>query len=324
MKRLLSLLTFAFLVGQAHAAEVKERTFEVTYKATVKDIPKDAREVNLWLPVPQDNHVQKISDVRVSAPAKYRITKDAEYGNRILFVKVKEPKTDTVTVELKFKATRQEIVNRPAIAAARTGGPTDPMLNRFLQPDKLIPINERIRNLSDEIAGNAPDPTAKAKLIYDYVLANVKYDKTGQGWGRGDILYVCDEKRGNCTDFHALAIGLARAQRIPAKFEIGLSIPTAAPEGKIAGYHCWAYLFLDQFGWVPIDASEAWKYPDKRDYFYGALDEHRVAFSVGRDVPLMPAPKEQPRVNFFIYPYAEVDGKTHTAVDKEFAYRDMK
>ena len=37
-------------------------------------------------------------------------------------------------------------------------------------------------------------------------------------------------------------------------------------------------------GWVPIDASEAAKDPGRRKYFFGAIDEHRVEFSKGRDL----------------------------------------
>jgi len=312
-----------FALASVRAGEFRERAFEITYQAVVKDVPRGAKSVELWLPVPQDNHVQRVWDVTVTAPARHRFTKDPEYGNRFVYVNVPNPTADTVTVVLKFKAKRQEVVNRP-VPAARVAVASDPLLPRFLQADRLVPLNDRIRGLSAEVAGSAADPLEKARLIYNYVVANIKYDKSGQGWGRGDLLYVCDEKRGNCTDFHALAIGLARTQQIPAKFEIGLSIPTNAPEGKIAGYHCWAYFFIEKLGWVPIDASEAAKNPDKRDYFYGALDADRIAFTVGRDVQLVPAPKEQPKANFVIYPYAEVDGKTHTAVDRGFSYRDLK
>jgi transglutaminase-like putative cysteine protease len=44
----------------------------------------------------------------------------------------------------------------------------------------------------------------------------MRYDKTGTGWGRGDVLYACDAKKGNCTDFHSLFIAMARSQGIPA------------------------------------------------------------------------------------------------------------
>ncbi len=41
-------------------------------------------------------------------------------------------------------------------------------------------------------------------------------------------------------------------------------------------------------GWIPVDSSEAWKNPDKRDYFFGAHDVHRIMFTVGHNILLTP------------------------------------
>ena len=75
-------------------------------------------------------------------------------------------------------------------------------------------------------------------------------------------------------------------------------------------------------GWVPIDASEAQKFADKRDYYFGHLCENRVQLSSGRDVNLVPKQAGEP-LNYFIYPYAEADGKSIT-VEKSFAFKDVK
>ena len=154
------------------------------------------------------------------------------------------------------------------------------------------------------------------------MVSTVKYDKSGQGWGRGDIYYACDARRGNCTDFHAIVIGYSRALGIPARFAIGFPLPADRGTGQISGYHCWAEAYLKGIGWVPIDASEAAKNPAKREYFFGAHDENRVEFSIGRDLSLNPR-QGGDALNYFIYPYVEVDGKAFPSVDKTFSYRDQ-
>ena len=83
-------------------------------------------------------------------------------------------------------------------------------------------------------------------------------EKSGTGWGRGDAMFACDARTGNCTDFHSYFIALARAVGIPARFAIGATIPADKTEGTIEGYHCWAEFFADG-RWVPVDISEAWK-----------------------------------------------------------------
>jgi transglutaminase-like putative cysteine protease len=75
----------------------------------------------------------------------------------------------------------------------------------------------------------------KARAIYNHIVATVKYDKRRQCWGRGDIYYACDARRGNCTDFHAIFIGYCRAPGIPARFSIGFPLPRERGEGQISG-----------------------------------------------------------------------------------------
>jgi transglutaminase-like putative cysteine protease len=162
----------------------------------------------------------------------------------------------------------------------------------------------------------------KARAIYNHVVATVKYDKSGTGWGRGDIYYACDARRGNCTDFHAIFIGYCRAVGIPARFAIGFPLPADRGAGQVSGYHCWAEFYAKGIGWVPVDASEAAKNPAKREYFFGAHDENRIEFSQGRDLTLAPKQHGEP-LNYFIYPYVEIDGKPSSSLEKSFAYRDL-
>ncbi|MBA3242877.1 MAG: transglutaminase domain-containing protein [Acidobacteria bacterium] len=200
----------------------------------------------------------------------------------------------------------------------------DPDMARWIAPDRLVPLDENIRRWAREVvdAAGARTDLEKASAIYNHVISTVKYDKTGKGWGRGDIYYACDARRGNCTDFHAVFIGYCRAVGIPARFSIGFSLPAQRGSGVISGYHCWAEFYATGIGWVPVDASEAAKDPARREYFFGAHDENRVEFTRGRDLVLAPRQRGEP-LNFFVYPYAEVDGKMHAAVEKSFTYRDL-
>ena len=83
--------------------------------------------------------------------------------------------------------------------------------------------------------------------------------KYGSGWGVGDASRACDARTGNCSDFHAYFIALARAIGIPARLAIGAAIPSERHDGKIDGYHCWAEFFADG-KWWPVDISEADKF----------------------------------------------------------------
>src|SRR6266853_948294 len=92
---------------------------------------------------------------------------------------------------------------------------------RFLRPEKLVPLNETFKTLAEQATAGKKDDVDRAKVLYDHVLGRMSYDKSGTGWGRGDAIYACDAKTGNCSDFHAYFIALSRSVGIPARFAIG-------------------------------------------------------------------------------------------------------
>ncbi len=71
-----------------------------------------------------------------------------------------------------------------------------------------------------------------------------------------------------------------------------------------------------------MDASEASKNPAQREYFFGAHDENRVELSKGRDLVLTPKQQGNP-LNYFVYPYAEVNGKAYTSIETSYSFRDL-
>jgi len=76
---------------------------------------------------------------------------------------------------------------------------------------------------------------------------------------------------------------------------------------------------------VPVDISEANKNPKMKEYYFGHLTEDRITFTTGRDITLVPKQDGEP-LNFFVYPYVEVDGKPYAAekVKRKFGYEDVK
>jgi transglutaminase-like putative cysteine protease len=316
--RLVALLSLSAGLADPDDETPRSRAIELTYQATVQDIPAGTKVLDLWLPVPQSDRNQTIRRVTVDAPGPVTFGREARFGNQSLHIRVESPR-GPVPVKLTIEATRKEARADP--------GPLDAgERERSLGPEPLVPLDGPVKALALEaIRGKATD-AERARAIYETVATSMKYDKGGTGWGRGDALFACDARRGNCTDFHALIIGMARSVGIPARFAIGLPLPTPMPmaggPGEIIGYHCWAELYVEGRGWVPVDASEASKDPSKLAYFFGHHDENRLEFSRGRHLRLVPAQRGAP-LNFFIYPYAEADGRPHASVARKFSSRDL-
>lgn len=318
----ISILTVFVALGAASADAPKMRSFDFTYKARVTDLPQGVHKVDVWLPYPVSDDLQEVTVTGISSPVPYEVHKEARFGNSVLHLSLTDPKETEIALEMNVRVRRRESLHHdlPEKGAAAKAA-RSPELAQWLQPDRLVPLDGRIRTLAQQVTEGKKTDLEKARAIYDYVEKTMSYDKSGTGWGNGDIYWACDAKRGNCTDFHALFIGLNRAVGIPAKFEIGFPIPDDRGQGEIGGYHCWAEFYLNGYGWVPVDASEAWKHPDKRQYYFGALDQNRVQLSIGRDLVLAP-PQAGTPLNYFIYPYAEVDGKPYQKVAKSFSYKD--
>jgi transglutaminase-like putative cysteine protease len=316
--------------GHATAAEPTEaapaRSFEFTYQVHVPAIADPGGPTHLWIPLPQADGYQDIRGLHIDSAASHVWGHDPEYGNAFAaFTPTGQQSAAGFDVVLRFTAVRREhrvVLDAAALQNAAAPAPRDPDLQRYLEPDKLVPLNGQIAELAREHTAGDTTPIQKARHIYDYVLATMRYDKSGEGWGRGDAVWACTSKRGNCTDFHSLFIGMMRSSGIPARFEIGFPLPENKSEGDIAGYHCWAEFYLAGVGWVPVDASEAWKNPAKRDFFFGAHDANRVFFTYGRDIRLSPDQKSEP-LNYFIYPYAEANGQPVKNLQTHFSFREI-
>jgi transglutaminase-like putative cysteine protease len=318
MNRLWPLL---LLVSLASAQETRHFAFQ--YRFTVKNVPAGER-LRVWIPAAHSDEFQEVKVVSASGDLGWRRTHESRFGNEMYYAETGKAWRADFSFEIVYDVIRHERltlgVARPRLAEVQL---KDRDRKEYLQPDKLVPVTGLPADLALKATQGKTTPLDKARAIYDYVFTTMRYEQTGTGWGQGDVLYACEAKKGNCTDFHSLFIAMARSQGIPARFEIGFPLPPDKHFAEVAGYHCWSDFFEPQHGWVPVDISEAWKHPEKRDYFFGAHDVNRVQFSMGRDLRLNPA-QDGPPLNYFVYPYVEVGGKQYPDVSLTFSFADVE
>jgi transglutaminase-like putative cysteine protease len=325
MSRLLaaiSLSLVAMLASQPVGAEGFDRWsdtahYEFEYRVDLGSIESsEGQSGRLWLPMPANTRDQQVLSVVVESPLPHREQRDA-LGNRVAYI------------DWEGKAPQGEVVFRYTIKRMPSSGiPMDAISApydepaRYLQPTRKIPLDGVIAQLGAQEAQGQSSDAAKIRAFYDYVYTNMRYAKNGTGWGQGDAIWACTEKYGNCTDFHSLFMGMARSQGIPARFAIGFPIPHDRTEAEIGGYHCWAEAWDPARGWVPMDASEAWK-SQQADAYFGKLPSDRIVFTIGRDLVLNPEQQGDP-LNYFIYPYAEVSGRPVEGIETSFRFRRVE
>jgi len=306
MDKSLALLPLAFMAchfADAHPSIITGNDeYEFTYRVLV---PKETAQARIWVPLAKSDQFQMVR--LEGTPKAAKQIKERTHGNDVLYIEsADEP------VELRYTVARKE---KAAFTADKKS------LTKYLQPERLVPTNKTFHALASDAVRGRTTATEKGRALYDHVLDRMKYDKSGTGWGRGDAQYACDVKTGNCTDFHAYFIALARSIGIPARFAIGFTIPAETNEGKITGYHCWAEFYADG-KWVPVDISEADKTPELADYYFGHHPANRFELTQGRDLIVDPAPSNSP-INFMVYPIVEVNGKAVQA-QTEFTFKRRK
>lgn len=155
----------------------------------------------------------------------------------------------------------------------------------YTAPDACIPSDEEaIVSLAKTIIGKETNPYKQARLIYDYMVDNYKLLQQLQP---KDIssLQLLDLLLGDAYDFAIIFTALCRAAGIPAIPVSGIIVDNA----KNGQNHWWSEIYLENFGWVPVDVALAaglnFNRPSEienpREFYFGNLDLHHIAFSRG-------------------------------------------
>ncbi len=330
MRIVLSIIAVGLAVMSSSQADTgpASRSIELTYTATITNLPATTKAVDLWLPIAQDTDGQKVTKVEVAYPQGGAIADEPDYGNRMWHRRFEAPfdadlRNGKLGAQIVFHIHRDEIAVQEAkqLAAAKA---TAPGLDVYLRANRLIPIDhDPIAKTAADLKLTNSNPIASARRTYDWLIDEFTYNYKAPGAGIGDVRWACDSKTGDCSDYHSMFLALMRRVGIAADHEFGFPIRVQAAEGRIPSYHCWARFHVDGIGWIPIDASEADKHPELREYNFGSQSANLFKFTHGRDVNLVPR-QAGPPLNKFIHPYVEVDGvEVHGGVEYTVYFKDL-
>lgn len=328
--RLLPFILIATCVALADPVVIpgpKARTIDLTYRVQLPALEQKTGPLDIFVPIAQSDEHQHILSRNVESNFDGKIHTEDKYGNSYWHAHVDKPEPPQGSITVKYRIVR-EVVSTNRLESAPKASYPDALpteITRYLSPDARVPTSGPVLDAMRKDISHAPlnTPFLRSMAIYDFVIDTMEYKKVGTGWGNGDTYWACSHKYGNCSDFHALFISLARAEGIPTRFEIGFPIPLEAKKGRIEGYHCWATMYLPGLGWTPVDASEAKKHPEQRELFFGHQPADRVQFTIGRDLQLGPDHHSGP-LNFFIYPLVEVGGKKVGNVVLDVSYVEVR
>src|SRR6266568_1937360 len=147
------------------SAGVPSRSFEFNYQVHVPAIPDSTGSTHLWIPLPQADGYQDVRGLRIDSSVGYAQGSDAEYGNKFaVFTPTAQQSAAGFDVVLRFTAIRREhkvVFDSAALHNVPASASHDSNLQRYLEPDKLVPLNGTIAELAKE--HTAGDTTAIQK-----------------------------------------------------------------------------------------------------------------------------------------------------------------
>ena len=149
---------------------------------------------------------------------------------------------------------------------------------------------------------------------------------------------------GKCADLNSLYVGLARSSGLPARDVYGIRVAKSALGYKSLGassgnitkaQHCRAEVYIDGYGWIPVDPADVRKVvleepPGNRPLddemvkrararLFGAWEMNWMAYNFAHDVAL-PGSAGAP-IGFLMYPQAETsDGRLDSLAPDNFKY----
>lgn len=327
--RLLLVLCLVLLPAYALAA-AKGGTFTVTVKPSV--LP-DSHSARLWLPYPMSNDDQTVSDMQVSGNYdRSAVYKDPFSGATYLYAEwtrltAKPFAVMSFHAETRYaKATGLKDMGLPVPA---------PIAARYLASTEWVPADQYKAQAAKIVAGKRTI-LAKARAIYDWTVDNTFRDPDVQGCGLAVPGRTLTEMKGGgkCADISAVFVTLCRAAGVPARDVYGLRLASPKSGDVTSAFHCWAEFYLPGTGWVKADPADVrkmmlvhdLKLGDKdtamwREFFWGGDDLLRVTLEKGARGVLFNPPQQGGLVNYFMYPFAQVDGRTLNCLDaKDFSY----
>jgi transglutaminase-like putative cysteine protease len=156
-------------------------------------------------------------------------------------------------------------------------------MRRYTEADVLLPVGaEAIEAEAGRLLRTARNPYVRALRTYETVLARLS---PVERVGAVEPLTALETGEANAYGYATLTVSLLRAQDIPARVVSGYLVCTDESIER----HYWAELYVERFGWVPLDPAAAdgavcaeFGLPEEPGaYYFGNTDARRIAFSKG-------------------------------------------
>ena len=269
---------------------VRPVTFKLDYTVTVdaNDVP-DGEIIRCWLPFPREGHRRQVDVKLLSVNSDEYVLESNDNQQRTVYIQKPAIKDQPTIFNMVLEVTGYNEIN-------------------FIQPNQIKPYNkesglyktyiaeraphiifsDKIKELSNKIVGDEANPYLIAKKIFTWISTNIPWAGAREYSTLENIPEYCmNTGHGDCGIKTLLFMTLCRYNGIPAKWQSGWMLHP----GEI-NLHDWSEIYLEGYGWVPVDQSFGLVDSDKEDeryFFLGNIDAYHLIVNDDYSRPLFPA-----------------------------------
>lgn len=281
------------------------RTWRVTYTLKVKAGVVPAGEtIRAWLPFPQTGGRQ--TDIRLlSAEPPPLLPTGADRMLSSVYMEQTAREGQPTSFGVCFRYTTAGAYQPILADQVRPVTTNRSDLVPFLaeQPPHLV-FSEAVRKVSQDVIGTETNPYLKARRLFQWVSEHIPWAGARE-YSTLECLpaYALQQRHGDCGIQTMLFMTLCRLNGIPARWESGW---TTGPDRNM---HDWCQIYLEPYGWVPVDVSYGLVSSEserERWFYLGGIEPERWVVNTDHSQPLYPA-KTYWRSEFVDFQRGEVE-----------------
>ena len=269
---------------------VKPVTFRLNYTVTLNaNAVPHGEVVRCWLPYPRKGHnrQQNIKLLAVNSD-EYIIASNDNLQRTIYFEKVAQKDQPTV-FNIAIEVTNFAEVNFIKPNLIKPYNKNSGLYKTFTseRPPHIV-FSDKIKKLSKEIVGDETNPYLIAKKIFTWISTNIPWAGAREYSTIENISEYCiDRKHGDCGIKTLLFMTLCRYNGIPVKWQSGWMLHP----GEV-NLHDWCEIYLEGYGWLPVDQSFGLvdsEIEDEKYFFLGSIDPYHLIVNDDYSTQLFPA-----------------------------------
>ncbi len=246
----------------------------------------------LVVSLPDSNHYQRISNLKINIGKKYEIIRDKKWGNKILLLE-ESTQLPSFTFNLKSHSIKTEI--NPKLSLNSYLKINIPKI--YLAPNRFINGEDpKIKKLAKTIVGKEKKLKKIIEKLHYFTLSYLTYGKPTDG------LYsynqALTEKITDCGGFSTFLASLLQSQGIPCRLVVGFIVSNNIWKKILSMLdvrslmfddlfmHAWLEILLPDGSWLPLDPSIEWRRDrglSRRQGGFGHIPSDRLVTSFGCD-----------------------------------------